>query len=169
MCETRAAGQPQAEIFQRVLKLIGRRAASSFFMPVEHNAQKIRIKLFQDVVRAGIREVDAPILEDRTCGPVLHRIIRSGNSLLQELTQNLRSVESWIAGIGARNHRTGGRIMNAIPNSALSFSKVSRVIVQHVGQKAKNKKSRGNLVRLGRTKSLLDRPPPLPVVSLAIP
>jgi hypothetical protein len=86
MCETRAAEQPQAEIPQRALKLVGRRAASSFFMPVEHNAQKIRIKLFQDVVCAGVREVDAPILEDRTCGPVLHRIIRSRNPLLQKLT-----------------------------------------------------------------------------------
>src|ERR1700686_3955877 len=133
-------------------------------MPVEHDAQKIRIKLFQDVISAVVREVDTPILEDRASRPVLCRIVGSRNPLLQKLTQNLRSVEGWIAGIGASDHRTRGRVVNAIPDRTFPLSKVAWIIVQHVRQETKNKKGRGNLIRLSRSKSLCIGAPALPIV-----
>lgn len=51
-------------------------------MPVKRDAQKIRIKFLQHVVRTVVRQVDAPVLKHSAHAAILRRIICSRNSLL---------------------------------------------------------------------------------------
>src|SRR5258705_1298823 len=126
------------------------------------------VKLLDHVVAADGSKVGPPILKETSYRRILLRIISGRNALLQKLPQNLRRIKGWIAGIRARNHRPCRGVANAIPRRSLGLSKKTRIIVQNMGQKAKDKKGRSGLICFRRAKALRVRSPALPIMGLPV-
>jgi hypothetical protein len=113
----------------------------SFPMTVENDPQKIGIKFFQNIIGAVVGKIDAAISEDTANRTILFGVVSRRNALLQQLTQDLRSVKGLTASVGARDHRARGCVPNARPRCTISLSEVARIVFQHMRQKAKYEKS----------------------------
>jgi hypothetical protein len=90
--------------------------AMKLWMAMQDEANEVRVKFFQDVIRTVVREVGAPVLEDALCGAVHGRVASSGDALPQQLPGDLWTVESGITGPGARDQGSSDRVAKARPN-----------------------------------------------------
>src|SRR2546423_1712935 len=139
-----------------------------FRAATKNDAQQIGVELFQDVVSAGVCQVDAPILEDALGVAISLRIIRGGNSLLQQQSKNLRRVERRTARVRARDHRACRGIAEARPRGAVAFAEIARILLQNVGQKTIDEESGGGLIAFGASEALRGRSPSFPVVGVRV-
>ena len=87
----------------------------SFPVTVENDPQEIGIKFFQNIVGAVVGKIDAAISENTASRTILFGVVSRRNALLQQLTQDLRSVKGLTTSVGARDHRARGRVPNARP------------------------------------------------------
>ena len=137
-------------------------------MAVEDDAEKIGVKLFHDVVGTVVGKSNSPILKHATHGAIFRRVIDRRNALLEQLASHLGNIERRIAGVGARDDRPCGGVADTGPDRTLCLSEISGVVVQDMGQKAKDKESRCGLIPFRRAEAFRVRRPPFAIVRLAI-